>query len=54
MSPAPPGYDKDVGAVKALACSAVDGCVVSESIFTINELLRCIRLDLVDRDLSKK
>jgi hypothetical protein len=31
-SPAPPGKDSDAGPVKALACSAVLGCVVSESI----------------------
>jgi hypothetical protein len=30
-SPAPPGKDNDAGEVKALACCAVDGCVVSES-----------------------
>lgn len=31
-SPAPPGNDKEAGEVKALACCAVDGWVVSVSI----------------------
>jgi transposase len=31
-SPAPPGYESDVGAVKALAWSAVDGCEFRDSI----------------------
>lgn len=31
MSPAPPGMDREVGAVKALACFALAGWVVSDS-----------------------
>ena len=32
---APPGKERDEGEVKALACWAVDGCVVSVSMFQI-------------------
>lgn len=32
MSAAPPGNDNDEDEVKALACCAFDGCVVSVSI----------------------
>lgn len=32
-SPAPPGNDREEVEVKALACSAVDGWVVRDSIF---------------------
>ena len=31
ISPAPPGNDSEAGEVKALACCAVEGCVVSDS-----------------------
>lgn len=31
-SPAPPGNDNEAGEVKAVACCAVDGCVVRVSI----------------------
>jgi hypothetical protein len=32
---APPGKERDRGEVKALACKAVEGCVVRESIMVI-------------------
>ena len=34
-SPAPPGKDKEAGEVKAVACCAVDGCVVRVSILAV-------------------
>ena len=37
-SPAPPGKDKEAGEVKAVACCAVDGCVVRVSILAIEYL----------------
>lgn len=36
-SPAPPGKDSEFGDVKALACCAVDGWVVSDSIVTCED-----------------
>lgn len=36
-SPAPPGNDREAGDVKALACCAVDGWVVSDSIVTCED-----------------
>ena len=36
-SPAPPGKDKEAGEVKAVACCAVDGCVVRVSILAIEK-----------------
>ena len=40
-SPAPPGNDRDAGEVKALACCAVDGCELSESMLTGFEVAMC-------------
>ena len=37
-SPAPPGKDNEAGEVKAVACCAVDGCVVSVSMLAIEYL----------------
>lgn len=49
-SPAPPGKDRDAGEVKALACWAVEGWVVRESIWTD---VRKTRTVFNDRSLSK-
>lgn len=45
-SPAPPGKDRELGAVKALACCAVEGCVVKESIETAD---CCIEEAILER-----
>ena len=37
-SPAPPGKDNEAGEVKAVACCAVDGCVVSVSMLATEYL----------------
>ena len=48
-SPAPPGKDKEAGEVKAVACCAVDGCVVRVSILAIESpATEAVRDDKID------
>lgn len=55
-SPAPPGKDSEAGDVKALACCAVEGWVVRESISTCERGIdvRVDRKSYLNRDLYEQ